>query len=146
MGYLDVTDAWLRELTRQRRRERAEALARPTIRYSAAPPTYHHEARDRIAQGSGSRRELAAPNTIARREWKEQQWAAGVVQCGYCAAPMVRDPNLLMTCTVDHRQALARGGTDVEENWLLCCAACNTRKGLMDEVSFRALLAAKQPD
>jgi hypothetical protein len=116
-----------------------EAPRPEPIRYSRAPPVYAVP----MPLDGRPAREVAAPNDAARKEWKNAQWKAGNRRCGYCTRLMTRRINLGATCTVDHRQAVARGGLDVEENWILACNECNNRKGLMSEASFRRLLAAQ---
>lgn len=111
------------------------------IRFSAAPPFYAEPIPDPVPGRPA--RCLAAPNDALRREWKNAQWEAGNRRCGYCTRRMTRRTNLGATCTVDHRQAVARGGLDVEENWILACNQCNGEKGLMSEASFRRLLALR---
>lgn len=112
------------------------ALRPEPVRYSAAPVF-------EFAQPIAGRlpRELAAPNDVERRAWKAAQWKSGSRCCGYCTRRMTRGRNLGATCTVDHRLAIACGGLDEEENWILACYDCNNRKGLMSEASFRRLLA-----
>lgn len=127
MGYLDYTDEWVRALTRQRRAERREELARtPTIRFSA---------RDL----GPDRRDKAAA-----RAWRIRQWQGGRRWCEYCGVKMIFRQGHERTMTVDHREAWRGGfgGLDGPLNWLVACWLCNHRKGVMAEGEFRALLAA----
>lgn len=129
--YLDCDDAWLFALTRQKRAERKAALlaAIPQpVRYAAPAPV----------STPGRRRRVEAMGA-----WKNAQWAAGVKWCGYCGVRMTRNTSQPRTCTVDHRQALACDGDDDETNWILACSACNQRKGLMSESTFRTILAVE---
>lgn len=56
--------------------------------------------------------------TIRLRLWHEQP------RCAYCRTPLSR-----RSATLDHVLPLSRGGTDSDDNSLLCCSACNLSKG-----------------
>jgi 5-methylcytosine-specific restriction endonuclease McrA len=140
MGFLDLTDAELIALTRQRRREAREqrivALAQP-IRFSAQAPTPEFVPTCSIATG-GRRREPA-------KVWRMAQWHAGNRDCTYCGVLTIpalrRNPPGPTTCTVDHKEPLALGGDDAAHNWAICCSRCNNWKGSMTEAEFRSLIA-----
>lgn len=144
MGYLDVDDAWLIALTRERRAE--ERAWRLVSREGARRaherlifPAVLRQVQDQI-EAAWRERENSwfAGGLIA--EWKNEQWGAGNRHCGYCGMRMTRDPNTPRTCTVDHRKPRAFGGLDVPENFIMACSLCNSRKGTMSEVNFRRLL------
>lgn len=48
-------------------------------------------------------------------------------QCGICAAPHCDTP-LVVSCTVDHKQPLSRGGSNWPTNLQLLCKPCNSSK------------------
>lgn len=130
MGYLDVDDAWLIALTRQRR---AEAKAR---RLAALP----QPVRFTVLDGTLCRlrdRGLA-------RIWRMQQWREGNRCCTYCGVKTVRQRGIPTSGTVDHKDPFAPGGADGPWNWAVACWLCNNRKGVMPEADFRALLASEK--
>lgn len=45
--------------------------------------------------------------------------------CGYCG---VCEEDVGAELTIDHYQPIAHGGTDVQENLVYCCPACNSFK------------------
>lgn len=142
MPYLDYTDEWMRELTRERRREacgrREQARAlHEGLDFPVVPPQLQQDLE--AAWRETEVLEPGSPHLI----WKRRQWEAGNRQCGYCGVRMTRDPNVPRTCTVDHRRPRAYGGADSPENWILCCRECNARKGLMREADYRLLLASQ---
>jgi len=55
--------------------------------------------------------------------------------CAYCATP-------LTDYQIDHKVAIARGGSNHPENLALACPPCNRRKSARAEEDFRALLAS----
>lgn len=136
MGYCDYTDDWLKDLTRQRRREAREA------RIAALPPTlrYRITTVEDAAEAIVVAVERVARRVKAKQRWKAVQWADGVRNCGYCKVRMTRQTNVPRTCTVDHREPLAHGGEDAASNWILACLDCNGRKGVMSELAFRRKL------
>jgi 5-methylcytosine-specific restriction endonuclease McrA len=138
VGYLDVDDAWLIALTRQRRRERAAAQEKPhPIRFSAAEPTSEFVVVC-CMPANGRRRE-------ASKAWRVGQWHAGNRNCTYCGVKTVKATKdgvvTPLTCTVDHKEPITLGGDDAAWNWAICCWACNNRKGALTEAEFRGLLA-----
>jgi len=80
----------------------------------------------------------------ASKRWRLRQWHEGNRRCAYCdvkLTPGKKDGQCTdTTATVDHAQPLALGGLDMALNWLMCCWACNNKKGSMTEMEFRALL------
>jgi len=126
MGYGDYSDAWLRDLTRERRADRdqrryAEWVARgKTIYARSVRPTAEFVA---SIVATPSARDRAG--TLRRRLRK-----AGVLEalfnlqdyrCCYCPSPIGRD------ATVEHVVPKAHGGKD-HRNILLACLPCNARK------------------
>lgn len=92
------------------------------------------ENRDKKAAQAARRRAL---ESAALRSWSDAQWrtllAEHQFRCGYCATESDLVP--------DHRIALSRGGENTIENIIPACPECNARKGVRDELEFRALLA-----
>lgn len=43
--------------------------------------------------------------------------------------------------TVGHKHPLGLGGDDAAWNWAMCCSGCNSAKGQMTEIEYRALFA-----
>lgn len=113
MGYLDTTDAEIRDLTRQRR---AEAVAwRAANRLE--PP-------ERIQLTAG---------------WKLAQWEAGIRACFYCDCELIWEgwgpKNRILS--VDHVRPRCDGGADHPLNFVLCCRLCNHMKANLSEWRFR---------
>lgn len=139
MGYCDYTDAWLRDLTRQRRREAAASRARPQpVRFTVlasiewSPPTCEIE-----GVVTSRRRKRQA------RAWKLNMWGLGVRHCCYCRVEMTLRLERPNTATVEHRHPLALGGADDATNWAISCLACNNAKGELTEGEFLSLRAAR---
>jgi 5-methylcytosine-specific restriction endonuclease McrA len=150
VGYLDYTNEWLRDLTRQRRREAAERRARaPTIRVSAldlspepdpepaAPERTHDLVREEGFGRHGARKKRW-------RAWKAAQWAAGNRRCAYCACALTLEPERRNSVTLDHRHPVVYGGPDRPDNWAMACLRCNGLKGELLEHEFVALLAGRR--
>ena len=53
-------------------------------------------------------------------------------RCMYCGRKVVRD-----LFDLDHKNPVARGGTNRTSNFQLLCRTCNTRKGAMTDREFR---------
>jgi 5-methylcytosine-specific restriction endonuclease McrA len=53
--------------------------------------------------------------------------------CAYCHSPVAWDAQ------VDHRTPTSRGGSHSLNNLSICCARCNSLKGLLTEDEFRQL-------
>ena len=53
-------------------------------------------------------------------------------RCMYCGRKVVRD-----LLDLDHKNPVARGGTNRTSNFQLLCRTCNTRKGAMTDREFR---------
>lgn len=79
-------------------------------------------------------RKLAADGSYTAHEWLELV-ASYQGRCAYCgsAGPL----------HADHRVPLKRGGANDISNIVPACPACNSRKGVLTEVQFRARLAAE---
>jgi 5-methylcytosine-specific restriction endonuclease McrA len=151
VGYCDFTEAELRALTRQRRREAIER------RIAAAPPTIRVSARHPTAEFSLAHVRWADPakrvlRSIRRHVEKEVIKARRAVVVRY-RKPGSRDHGIMPTrvfrtywriqgglcylcakpfkeedwATRDHVIPRALGGSD-ERNILLACGACNNRK------------------
>ena len=116
-----------RELARVYALRHREAKRERDLRWAAENP-------DKKKAQAARRRALEA---AAPRGWTDAEWRALVVEydhrCGYCGKEAELVP--------DHRTALARGGANTIENLIPACADCNARKGVKDELEFRALLA-----
>lgn len=135
VGYCDFTEADLRALTRERRRESAAR------RRAALPqPTRYTCGRDGVYQAD---RQRLARNRLQMRVWKEGQWNEGNRHCAYCAVHMVRRAGRPNSATVDHVEPLVPGENDHPWNYAMACWACNNRKGRMSAGAFRALLACE---
>jgi len=134
MGYCDFSDAELRALTRERRRESAQR------RRAALPQPARYAGRDGIVQAD---RQRLVRNRAQMRAWKEAQWEAGVRTCAYCACVMTRRPGRPTSATVDHIEPLIPDVNDAPWNYAMACWACNNRKGRMSAGAFRALLACE---
>ena len=139
MACWDFPDSWLRDLTRQRRRE-ALARAPDPVRFSI--------------QGSehvGCIGELHYNKTRRRgamRAWRVRQWREGNRRCTYCNIKMTLPgpgPDADTCVTVDHKHPLALGGDDAAWNWAMCCSGCNGAKGFMTEQAYRALFVTSCP-
>jgi 5-methylcytosine-specific restriction endonuclease McrA len=144
MGYLDIDDAWLIALTRQRRAEaRAAREANRALHEGLAFPVVPQTLQDQIEAAWRERQDIADRfrGYALTARWKAEQWELGVRNCGYCRIRMTRTPNSPRTCTVDHRKPRAYGGPDVPENFIMACLDCNSRKGTMSEAKFRQHLA-----
>jgi 5-methylcytosine-specific restriction endonuclease McrA len=59
-------------------------------------------------------------------------------KCRYCGSVPVTVANM----AVDHKQPLARGGSHLKHNLLLCCKSCNWQKGILCADEFDDLLLA----
>jgi HNH endonuclease len=57
--------------------------------------------------------------------------------CGYC---QTREADVGSLLTVDHFEPQARGGADDSGNWVYCCFACNSFKGVFWGENDTALL------
>jgi 5-methylcytosine-specific restriction endonuclease McrA len=59
----------------------------------------------------------------------ERLWGAQAGQCAHCAV------SLLVSCNLDHKTPLSRGGSNWPDNLQLLCRSCNSCKGAktMDE-------------
>lgn len=142
MGFSDYTDDFVRglaqvhRLAREERREAAR-LAHERLRFPFVP--WNEQERVEASWRDWEDWERHPPHV----QWKRDQWEAGNRHCGYCGHRMTRNPNLPLTCTVDHRRPRAFGGKDDPSNWLMACNGCNGRKGHMSESMFRALLASE---
>lgn len=133
----------LTALTRQGVEERLDA-------YRAANPAL---GQSRDSQGS-RRANLDRGRKVGRhteREWRDLVAAVGG-RCEYCGIQtdtMFRGPDGKPTTkspkkrVKDHRTPLAAGGSDAIENVACVCQRCNGLKGVMDEPTFRAWLAAQ---
>lgn len=141
MSYLDVDDAWLIALTRQRRQEYAEAHRVAPLRFSASCETV--EFAGVIACVPANDRSKARA-----KAWRISQWRAGNRTCFYCRCDLIKVPKKLplgvpvfaRMATVDHREPIVLGGDDAAWNYAMCCFACNNRKGAMTEAEFWSLL------
>lgn len=69
---------------------------------------------------------MTVRKTRISRELRERVAQAAGDQCGYCRTPQSIAGYRL---TIDHIIPESRGGTSVEENLWLACAACNQSKG-----------------
>lgn len=168
MSFLDFTDADLIALTRQRRAERAAAVAaaRPTTaRFSildqlakppdpSAPPFDPTEPpppeRFRPAGWEPMKPERwCEPMTpVVRshgarrrgRAWRLAQWELGVRWCCYCAVRMTLGRGYSHSATLEHREPITLGGAeDDQSNWAVSCARCNHAKGALTEAEFLAI-------
>lgn len=143
MPYLDYTDEWLRDLTRQRRLEREIAKTRPVVvRFSASGDEFTPS----IACSPSTLRSKARV-----KAWRRAQWRAGNRRCTYCNVGLLNIAHKLLKgrpvdlrcVTVDHKEPVVLGGDDAAWNYAMCCFGCNNRKGSMTEAEFRALLACE---
>lgn len=71
-------------------------------------------------------------------------------RCFYCEEPVQlvttdRDSRKGLEATIDHRQALSRGGTWKRFNLACACAVCNSIKGALSESAYREIVAATRP-
>lgn len=116
-----------RELARASQLRHVDAKRARDLQWAAENP-------GKTAAQRARRRALEA---AAPRSWTEAEWRALVIQyehrCGYCGKAVELVP--------DHRIALSRGGPNTIENLIPACPDCNARKGVKDELEFRALLA-----
>ena len=55
--------------------------------------------------------------------------------CAYCGMPVAWD------ASIDHKTPTSRGGKHCRANLVVCCRACQERKGLLSAEEFRQLLA-----
>lgn len=69
----------------------------------------------------------------ARTLVKECLRMGGVPTCAYCRKTLTKD-----TATIDHKQPLARGGTNARANLVLSCAGCNYDKGHRTPEEYKA--------
>ena len=67
------------------------------------------------------RRERSKARELRKSRWWQNKLASGI--CYYCERKF--PPKEL---TMDHLVPLARGGTSVKSNLVVCCKECNTRK------------------
>jgi len=164
VGYLDIDDAWLIALTRQRRREHLMTLvmrepqddAEVLVAYArvhgcgALPPLHLETIRFSAAEPSAEFVAICCVPANGRcreasKAWRVGQWHAGNRNCTYCGVKTVKATKdgiaTPLTCTVDHKEPITLGGDDAAWNWAICCWGCNNRKGAMTEAEFRALLA-----
>lgn len=134
MGYCDYTDAWVRDLTRERRAE-ARARRPEPVRFSMQGDEYTGPV-GQVCYGGPRRRS-------AMKAWRKREWREGNRRCAYCRINMTLAPKhgkpTDTTVTVDHKHPLALGGDDAAWNWAMCCWACNNAKGFMTEAEYRAL-------
>lgn len=144
MPYLDYTDAWLRDLTRQRRLERE--LTRPEapiVRFSVQGDEFTPSISCSAATSRSKPRAKA---------WRQEQWRTGNRRCTYCEVDLVNVPKKSRAgvpvdarmVTVDHRHPVGLGGDDAAWNFVIACFRCNNRKGFMTEAEFRTLRANEQ--
>lgn len=127
--YEDVDWAWLRALTRERRRDRR------VLRYSRAV----------LVMVTRPNKRPIPLKTV----WRRAEWEAGNRECAYCGVAVLSgDDDIAQNhpcrATTDHRVPLAADGRDDPSNYLMACWMCNHRKGTMPEADFRALLAAER--
>lgn len=133
MGFMDMTDAEMRALTRLRRLEARER--RPVVRY--AGPSVEYEGavlafpESRTGRSSSKR----------YRGWKVREWTAGRRHCAYCGTGMQLKQGFSNSFTVDHKEPVTLGGDDEPWNWAGACLECNGKKGSLTEGEFRALVA-----
>ncbi len=145
MPYLDYTDEWLRDLTRQRRLERELSRARVQPVRFAVVGGYEFAADVTPCKPSSVRSKARA------KIWRQAQWKAGNRRCAYCTVKLIPIPKRLPSgvpvplamATVDHKDPITLGGDDAPWNFAMACFGCNNRKGFMTEAEFRALLAAE---
>lgn len=53
--------------------------------------------------------------------------------CYYCGEVMsIGVPNAFDSCSIEHKKAIANGGSNSLDNIVLCCERCNMRKGESD--------------
>ena len=144
MGYLDYSDAWLRALTRERRRDQRARKAGHVVRYSPDGDTakiisYEFKGGRPLPGGSsGSKRQSV---------WRRNELARGNCWCAYCGCAVSDEfpEGHSRRATTDHRHPRALHGPDHPSNYALACFGCNSRKGRMTEEEFRALLVAGPP-
>lgn len=136
MGYLDLTNADVFALTRQRRIEAiAEKRAhlfgkygptiygvRAVIDFKAARAAAE-DAKAKEKRLSSRARYRSERRTIRDKRCGSLMWAQGGL-CYLCAAPFSED----MPPTLDHVMPRSGGGRDYG-NLLLACEPCNNRKG-----------------
>lgn len=83
----------------------------------------HQQTRDRADAGARNARRRAAPGDGAAARLRAQLNRAGAGTCGTCRRHLPAHH-----LRVDHRQALADGGTDTTPNCWLLCTTCHNDK------------------
>lgn len=94
-------------------------------------------ARAHLRASFHKRRVAAGAESFTSAEWRALLLGHGPA-CGYCGkvAPL----------TADHRVPLSRGGMNVIANIIPACRSCNSRKNVMTEAEFRAVLALERAE
>lgn len=141
--------------TAKRKRKTLSAKTREGVEARLDAYRAEHPALGRSIDSRGTRRrnidrgrELG---THTEREWLDHVESVGGI-CEYCGIQtglIFRAPGGGITYksdkkrVKDHRTPLAAGGSDAIENIACVCHRCNGLKGVMDEPTFRAWLAAQ---
>lgn len=69
----------------------------------------------------------------------EWLWKFGLSpRCHYCENPLT-----LKTTTKDHLTPLCRGGSNLIDNIVPCCLACNQAKGTMTEEEYWSMISTR---
>ena len=71
------------------------------------------------------------------QEWKAELFKGQGGKCMYCG----RKPGIDLM-DIDHKNPVAKGGSDLKRNLQLICRTCNTRKGPSTDRQFRAKFKA----
>src|SRR5258708_3414955 len=81
---------------------------------------------------------------ISRSEsWRREFTRKNGARCHYCNRPGTIDQGPdERPWHADHKHALARGGTDAEDNLVLACKRCNLAKGVKPYKQFAAFARA----
>jgi 5-methylcytosine-specific restriction endonuclease McrA len=116
-----------------RKKEKTESSRARVSRWQRRNP-------DKVRANKNARRcrKLGAPgNGVTAQQWKDLQ-AQYCHRCAYCQIPGV--------LTLDHIDALSRGGADDDSNAAPACRRCNSSKGdksLLRWIAERALAASR---
>lgn len=124
---------------------REGALAKLEAYREANPPAGEAVAAPQPRLSNMARARALGTHTAA--EWRALVKSTGG-RCEYCGVQtsivfkggVFKSPRKQVK---DHRTPVAAGGSDAISNLAVVCYQCNALKGLMDEVAFRAWMAAR---
>lgn len=69
-------------------------------------------------------------------------------RCWYCGGTVSLAPRAAHTAsaaTIDHQHPRDLGGDDSDENLVIACFACNSRKGTLTVEAYRSYLVSRDP-